>query len=105
MIVSDVDGTVTKSDIGGHINNMLNKDYLHDGYARLAQNINSNGYKLVWLTMRALPLYNYSKKYLREMVKVDGPIMMEPEEFFPSFTKEIMKKTGNIKANMMRLLK
>ena len=39
------------------------------------------------------------------MVKVDGPIMMEPEEFFPSFTKEIMKKTGNIKANMMRLLK
>lgn len=29
--------------------------------------------------MRALPLYNYSKKYLRMMVKVDGPIMMEPE--------------------------
>lgn len=74
-----MDGTVTKSDIGGHINNFLEKDYLHEGYAKLAQQIDKNGYQLVWLTMRALPLYNYSKKYLRTMVKVNGPIMMEPE--------------------------
>jgi phosphatidate phosphatase PAH1 len=32
-VVSDVDGTVTKNDIGGHINNLFDKDYLHEGYA------------------------------------------------------------------------
>lgn len=54
--------------------------------------------------MRALPLYNYSKNYLRQTVGVDGPILMEPEEFMRALSKELMKKTGNIKANMMNLL-
>ncbi len=79
LVVSDVDGTVTISDIGGHVNNFFQKDYLHDGYAELAKKIDKNGYKMVWLTMRALPLYNYSKGYLRKMVEVDGPILMEPQ--------------------------
>lgn len=104
LVVSDVDGTVTKNDIGGHINNFFEKDYLHEGYADLAQRIDKNGYKVVWLTMRALPLYNYSKSYLRQTVGVDGPIMMEPEEFMRALSKELLKKTGNIKANMMNLL-
>ena len=64
-MVSDVDGTATKSDVPGHVHNMLSKDYLHGGYAELMQKVTENGYKVVWLTMRALPLYNYSKKYLR----------------------------------------
>ena len=57
LVVSDVDGTVTKNDIGGHIHNLVNKDYLHSGYGDLVQKLDKNGYKLVWLTMRALPLY------------------------------------------------
>ncbi len=68
LVVSDVDGTVTINDIGGHINNFFEKDYLHESYADLAKKIDKNGYKMVWLTMRALPLYNYSKGYLRKMV-------------------------------------
>lgn len=65
IVVSDVDGTVTKNDVGGHIHNIVSKDYLHLGYADLAQKIDKNGYKIVWLTMRSLPLYDYSKNYLR----------------------------------------
>ena len=33
IVVSDVDGTVTKNDIGGHIHNYVGKDYLHEGYS------------------------------------------------------------------------
>jgi phosphatidate phosphatase LPIN len=33
LVVSDVDGTVTKNDVGGHINNFVERDYLHEGYA------------------------------------------------------------------------
>lgn len=29
LVVSDVDGTVTKNDIGGHANNIIGRDYLH----------------------------------------------------------------------------
>lgn len=33
ILVSDVDGTLTKSDISGLISNVFGKDHLHDGYA------------------------------------------------------------------------
>jgi phosphatidate phosphatase PAH1 len=55
---------------------MVNKDYLHPGYSDLAKKIDKNGYKMVWLTMRSLPLYEYSKNYLRETCGIDAPIMM-----------------------------
>jgi phosphatidate phosphatase PAH1 len=35
ILVSDVDGTLTKDDFGGLYNNFYNKDYLHDGYDTL----------------------------------------------------------------------
>ena len=77
-MVSDVDGTATVSDIGGHIHNMIDRDYLHIGYTDLMMRINENGYKVVWLTMRALPLYDYSKKYLKKMCGINAPILTEP---------------------------
>lgn len=32
LLVSDVDGTLTKNDIGGLYSNYLGHEYLHDGY-------------------------------------------------------------------------
>lgn len=32
LIVSDVDGTLTKNDLGGLYNNYMGNNYLHDGY-------------------------------------------------------------------------
>lgn len=52
-----MDGTVTKTDLGGHFHNYLGRDYLHIGYADLVKRLDQMGYKIVWLTMRALPLY------------------------------------------------
>lgn len=70
LVISDVDGTLTKDDVGGLVNNYLGKNYLHDGYHDLVNGIVENGYKVVWLTMRSLPMYNFSKKYIREHISV-----------------------------------
>ncbi len=83
---------------------MINKDYLHPGYADLLKRLEKNGYKTVWLTMRSLPLYQYSKGYLRQKCGIDAPIMMQPQEFTHAFMNEIRKKTGNIKANMCQMI-
>jgi len=64
ILISDVDGTLTKSDVGGLISNAVDKDFLHDGYAELIKKIADNGYKIVWITMRSLPMYEFSKKYI-----------------------------------------
>lgn len=102
LLVSDVDGTLTRNDIGGLYNNYMGANYLHDGYHELITGISNNGYKVVWMTMRSLPMYEFSKRYIREQVNIDGPLLMEPEEFFQAIKKELMKKTDNIKANIMK---
>lgn len=38
-------------------------------------------------------------------VGVDGPIMMEPEEFLNALTNEVLKRTDNIKTNLMQSLR
>ena len=78
LLVSDVDGTLTKNDVGGLIHNYRGKEYLHDGYHELINSLDKNGYKIVWMTMRSLPLYDFSKSYIREHVQVEGPLLMEP---------------------------
>ena len=102
ILVSDVDGTLTKSDIGGLVSNVTGRDYLHEGYGKLVEKISANGYKIIFLTMRSLPLYEFSKAYIKEYVHVQGALITEPEEFLPAVKKEILKKTSNIKANLMR---
>jgi phosphatidate phosphatase PAH1 len=76
ILVSDMDGTLTKDDIGGLMNNLKNKDYLHDGYYDLINTAYQYGYKIVWLTMRSLPLYAFSKEYIRTHTQVHGVLLM-----------------------------
>ena len=60
---------------------------MHDGYHELINTLDGNGYKVVWMTMRSLPLYHFSKQYIKDHVKVEGPLLMEPEEFFQALKK------------------
>lgn len=73
--MSDMDGTLTKNDIGGFINNYHGEHYLHDGYYDLLEAADKNGYKVVWLTMRSLPLYNFSKEYIKKHTRLHGVLL------------------------------
>ena len=52
VIISDVDGTITKSDIFGHILPRFNIHYSHSGIAELYTHLYQKGYILVYLTSR-----------------------------------------------------
>lgn len=78
ILVSDMDGTLTKDDIGGLYNNFYDQHYLHDGYYDLIKTADENGYKIVWLTMRSLPLYKLSTNYIKNHTKVNGVLLTEP---------------------------
>ena len=43
LVVSDVDGTITKSDVLGHMMYLVGRDWTHDGVAQLYSNIAANG--------------------------------------------------------------
>lgn len=54
VIISDIDGTITKSDVLGHLLPMVGKDWAQLGVAELFTKIAENGYKLLYLSARAI---------------------------------------------------
>jgi phosphatidate phosphatase LPIN len=64
IVVSDVDGTITKSDVLGHLFASIGRDWTHTGVARLYTHIQAQGYNLMYLTARAIGQAHGTKEYL-----------------------------------------
>jgi hypothetical protein len=64
IVVSDVDGTITKSDVLGHLFASIGRDWTHTGVARLYTHIRMQGYHLLYLTARAIGQAHATKDYL-----------------------------------------
>ena len=69
VVISDVDGTITKSDALGHVFYWMGRDWTHDGVAQLYQNIARNGYEILYLTSRAIGQVGATKNYLFQNVR------------------------------------
>ena len=44
IVISDIDGTITRSDVGGHVLPRFGKDWSHDSVCELYQKISAAGY-------------------------------------------------------------
>lgn len=64
VVISDIDGTITRSDVLGHILPMVGKDWAQIGVAQLFSKIEENGYKLLYLSARAIGQSRVSVKLL-----------------------------------------
>lgn len=97
IVISDVDGTITRSDVLGHFLPMFGKDWSHNGIASLYCSIAENGYRIVYLTSRSLLQAEQTRAYIRGVrqgVKSlpDGPIVTSPEKIFEVLTREVITK-------------
>jgi phosphatidate phosphatase LPIN len=66
-VISDVDGTVTKSDSLGHLLPTISFgaiSWAHLGIASLFTNIRKNGYQMLYLTARPIGLSAKTKNYV-----------------------------------------
>ncbi|TPP49749.1 LNS2 (Lipin/Ned1/Smp2) family protein [Leishmania donovani] len=100
LVVSDVDGTITKSDLLGHFYAMLGKgaDWTHPGICNLYSKIERNGYRMVYLTARSVSQINQTKSYLftlqQDGVRLPmGPVLTAPQRFFTALTQEVSKQS------------
>ena len=95
LIISDVDGTITKSDALGHFFNMVGKDWTHPDVATLYTQIAANGYQLIYLTSRAIGQAGNTRAYLQGIVQQDGarlpegPLIMSPDRLFTALRREV----------------
>ncbi|KAK7201452.1 lipin [Novymonas esmeraldas] len=100
LVVSDVDGTITKSDLLGHFYAMLGKggDWTHPGICGLYSKIERNGYRMMYLTARSVSQINQTKTYLFTLQQDGvalpmGPVLTAPQRFFTALTREVSKQS------------
>ncbi|TPP61231.1 Phosphatidate phosphatase LPIN3, partial [Fasciola gigantica] len=108
VVISDVDGTITRSDLLGHLLPLLGHDWTHDGVARLYSQISSNGYRFIYLSARALGQAGITRSYLRQVVQgdfrlPDGPVLLSPNSLLHALHQEVIeKKPENFKIKCLR---
>ncbi|KAJ1822267.1 lipin Ned1 [Coemansia sp. RSA 2599] len=108
IVISDIDGTITKSDALGHLFNMVGKDWTHHGVAKLFTDIVSNGYEILYLTSRAIGQADGTRDFLANVKQGDyrlpgGPLLLSPDRLFTSFHREvIMKRPQEFKMACLR---
>ena len=94
MVISDVDGTITKSDMLGHLLPIVGKDWSHMGVTALFQNIQKNGYRIMYLSARAIAQASATRDYLQNLHQEGeqlprGPVIMSPDGLLPSLYREV----------------
>jgi len=125
VVVSDIDGTITRSDVGGMINGVIGarmgwkKGYAHPGVCFLYNKLIENtGSRIMYLTARPLSFINETRSYIEELEQPmsstsmtmkrlpPGPIITDTTNIRSSFKREVVEKTSHIfKTDMLKLLR
>jgi len=107
IVVSDVDGTITKSDVLGQLMPWIGSNWSHNGVAEFYTNIAKNGYQLLYLTSRAIGQADLTRQYLFEIIEQykedmnsgeqwfvlpEGPVIMAPDSLLGALHREVIKK-------------
>ncbi|XP_043938172.1 phosphatidate phosphatase LPIN1 isoform X2 [Protopterus annectens] len=97
IIISDIDGTITRSDTLGHILPTLGKDWTHQGIAKLYHKVSQNGYKFMYCSARAIGMAGMTRGYLhwvneRGTVLPQGPVLLSPSSLFSALHREVIEK-------------
>ncbi|XP_062862993.1 phosphatidate phosphatase LPIN1 isoform X2 [Trichomycterus rosablanca] len=97
IVISDIDGTITRSDTLGHILPTLGKDWTHQGIARLYHKVSQNGYKFMYCSARAIGMADMTRGYLhwvneRGTMLPQGPVLLSPSSLFSALHREVIEK-------------
>lgn len=97
IVISDVDGTITKSDVLGQFMPLVGKDWTQSGVARLFCAIKENGYQLLFLSARAIVQAYLTRSFLLNLKQdgkalPNGPVVISPDGLFPSLFREVIRR-------------
>uniref|UniRef100_A0A7N0SXK3 LNS2/PITP domain-containing protein n=1 Tax=Kalanchoe fedtschenkoi TaxID=63787 RepID=A0A7N0SXK3_KALFE len=97
VVISDVDGTITKSDVLGQFMPMVGYDWSHIGVAHLFSAIKENGYHLLFLSARSISQSYLTRQFLFNLKQdgkalPDGPVVISPDGLFPSLFREVIRR-------------
>jgi len=117
LIISDVDGTITKSDIKGHVLPKLGISAHHTGVVELFHKLESRGYKIIYLTARPCAMDDGTKNYLFNTIQEAnppslppgiyhlpaGPLLLSPTNFIAGLITEVVTgRPDEMKTSLIR---
>ena len=97
IVISDIDGTITRSDVRGQMLPKFGKDWAQSGVAPLFTKISQNGYRIVYLSARPIGQATGTKDYLKSVIQgdsklPDGPLLLTPDSLLISVHREVIIK-------------
>ena len=100
IVVSDIDGTITKSDVLGHLAQHTGLDWTHAGVAKLFSHVADNGYRVVYLSARNIAYAGATRGYIEGVRQdgvglPDGPILLAPTSLLRSLHNEVILKVSD----------
>lgn len=111
LVISDIDGTITKSDLRGHIMSMIGKDWYQEGIVSLFNSIVNNEYKIVYLSARPICQCELTRSLIKNLVQSEYsmpicPVLVNPVDFLAAFQSELIEKNPEeFKINFLSMLK
>lgn len=101
LVVSDIDGTITKSDALGHVLNYIGRDWTHAGVAKLYTDIVANGYNIFYLSSRSVGQADMTRAYLNGVVQdgyklPHGPVILSPDRTLAALRREVYLRKPEI---------
>lgn len=101
IVISDIDGTITKSDVLGHVLNKIGRDWTHQGVAKLYTEIASNGYNFLYLTSRSVGQADTTRAYLKGVIQEGyklplGPVILSPDRTIAALRREVYLRKPEI---------
>ncbi|TEA18902.1 Nuclear elongation and deformation protein 1 [Colletotrichum sidae] len=101
VVISDIDGTITKSDALGHVLNMIGRDWTHAGVAKLYSDIVANGYNIMYLTSRSVGQSDTTRAYLAGIQQGNyrlprGPTILSPDRTMAALRREVYLRKPHV---------
>ncbi|KAG8930171.1 hypothetical protein FRC01_003178 [Tulasnella sp. 417] len=89
VVISSIDGTITESEALGHIFNLIGRDWAHLGVAKLYTDIARDGYRMMYLTPRAIGQADSTRDYLKG-IEPEGPAIASPDRLMASLHRQVL---------------
>uniref|UniRef100_A0A1I8IZG2 phosphatidate phosphatase n=1 Tax=Macrostomum lignano TaxID=282301 RepID=A0A1I8IZG2_9PLAT len=97
IVISDIDGTITRSDVLGHILPMVGKDWTQPRITKLFSAIEKNDYRFLYLSARAIGQSAVTRRFLQRVRQEgvtlpDGPVLLSPLSLMRAFHQEVIAR-------------
>ena len=99
IVISDIDGTITKSDVMGHIAAIFKLGWYHQHVAKFFTQIERKNYKIIYLSARSICQADITRNLVRSVNQNNiqmpqGPILLNPNQIFSAFKTELIFKNS-----------